>query len=93
MKKLYGLYEIYDVIKTSEGEALMSCIYAKRCVDEYNKIISNCLIRDNNDNFREALDNLNSLFKGDEWISKNKCNETILNLLSTQEAHDLQSHS
>ncbi|SBT55796.1 PIR Superfamily Protein [Plasmodium ovale wallikeri] len=39
---------------------------------EYNKIISDCLIRDNNDSFCESSDNLNSVFKEDEWISKNK---------------------
>ncbi|SBT84827.1 PIR protein [Plasmodium ovale] len=88
MKNLYGLYEIYDNVKTSDVDSYFACYYAKSCVDEYNKNISNCVIRDNN-NFCEALDNLNSVFKDDEWISKDKCNATIPKLLSPQEAHDL----
>ncbi|SBS99427.1 PIR Superfamily Protein [Plasmodium ovale curtisi] len=89
MKKLYDLYDTYSDLKELNNEPNFSCSYAKACVDSYNKIISICLNKEKNNNFCEALQNLESVFKNNEWISKNKCEQNIPQLLSPQEAHNI----
>ncbi|SBT01770.1 PIR Superfamily Protein [Plasmodium ovale curtisi] len=76
MKKLYSLYELYNISKTNSANIDRRCRELNTCVIHYNKIVPKC--KENRDTkFCKALQNFKINFSQNESKSISECKKTF----------------